>query len=332
MVHRFKELENYDDYDPTPYQGGYDINEAYGGVKAADEECAYRRTENLEDDEEPEVRYGHESNPYEHGPPGPSIFGGRSRPGAVYGGGRDRTRPDHDQAQPDQGVATGYDRRKLAYGADSQPGYRRPYRGEDEEDSGYRKSRPTYGGEEEDSGYYKPRPSYGYGEEDSSYRKPRPSYGYGEYEESSYHKPQPTYGYGEEEDSSYRKPRPSYGYGEEDSGYRKPRPNYGEDEDSGYRKPSHGYGQEGSGYRRAHDEEQSSGYRKPYNYGEEGYYRPRPGYGREESSEAYEGGYGGYGSYGGRRNDDDDMAKFGGGSVYTEEPLPEPAPAKRSWW
>ena len=243
MVRKFQARENYDDYDPNPYKGGYDINEAYGDVQAADEDCAYPRTEYGEDDEPQDVQYGNESNPYRRGPPGPSIYGGRPQPGAVYGGGRDRTRPSYDEAQPDDGVQTRYSRRQPAYGGDEQSGY-----GLDEDDSGYRK----------------PRPGYGYGDEEQSsrYRNPSPAYGQ-----------QDSSGYG----------NPTYGYGTEESGYRKPRPAYDDEEtgQSGYRNPSYGYGEQetggGYGYGRtsySRDEESSqvrSGYGQT-TYGEqEGY-------------------------------------------------------------
>lgn len=64
MVRRNQAEENYDDYDPTPYKGGYDQAEVYGSVKPADEETAYRPAEFGEDAEEPEVHYGNEQNPY----------------------------------------------------------------------------------------------------------------------------------------------------------------------------------------------------------------------------------------------------------------------------
>ena len=98
MVHRDQEIYNYDDYDPIPYQGGYDQAAVYGSVKPADEESGYRRANFGEDEEEQEVAYGNKRSPYSHGHPGPSVYGGHPTAGGVYGGGCDRTRSDPDEA------------------------------------------------------------------------------------------------------------------------------------------------------------------------------------------------------------------------------------------
>ena len=151
MVRKYQERENYDDYDPVPYQGGYDQAAVYGSVKPADEETGYRRVEFGEDADEQEVQYGNESNPYGRGPSGPPISSGRPRPGGVYGGGRDRTRPSYDDAQPDDGVETGYGqgygRRKPEYVEEEE--YNKP--SYEDEDSGYRPTRPSH--EDRHSGY-----------------------------------------------------------------------------------------------------------------------------------------------------------------------------------
>jgi hypothetical protein len=269
MVHKFQELDNYDDYDPVPYMGGYDLEAAYGSVKPADEESAYRRAEFGEDEEEQEVQYGGESNPYENGPPGPPISGGHPRPGGVYGGGRDRTRPSEDEAQPDEGVETGYGRRRPVYEEESEE-YRKPVYGEEE--SGY--SQPSYGGEEE-SGYRKPRPAYGEEEtEDSECRQTR-------YNREERNEQYSSYGRTSYGDEAPAEEEGEGGYGgdygrkkrdddeEEEEGYEGRRKKYDDDEEGGYRSRRND-DEEEDGYRpRRNDDEEEEGYRPRRNEDEE---------------------------------------------------------------
>lgn len=276
---RFQELENYDDYDPVPYQGGYDQQEAYGSIRRADEECGYRRTDYGEDDEEQEVEYGNESNPYGRGPPGPSIYGGHPRPGEVYGGGRDRTGRRNDEAQPDEGVETGYGRRHPSYG----------------KESGYLKPRPAYGEEEES-----------YEEEGHGNRNPRRDYDDEVPEELRYQQSRRVHSDERHEQYHSSYSRTSYGGVPQEEGYGS---GYGrtkddeETEESGYgggygRKKKNESEDEGSDGSRGRREKKDS-----EDEGSDGYSGRRKKKNDDEEDEDENRGYGGYGS---RRNDDEE--------------------------
>lgn len=348
MIHKFQEREDYNDNNPEPYQGGYDQAASYGAIKPADKAGGYPRSQFGV--EAPVAQYGNERNPYERGHPGPSTFGGSPKPGAVYGGGRDRSQPSPEEAQPDKGVKTGSGRREPANGQqpelinstpphiqEEDPGDNKPIANyEVSEESGYRKLKSIYDQDEQS------KPPFTYAEA-AEYR--RPYFGYGEAASGNHHKSVPTfsdvdqygyrslfYGHGEAE-SSYR--NSYYGYTEEDSGYHKPQPTYYNDEASVYRKPHNEeeeskpgpiYREEMVFSRTTSGEGAYSGFAYGYGY--------QPNYGEETSGYGH-GGYGGYGGYW-PKSADDDPSRFGGGSAYEEERVqnpPAPAPAYRSsWW
>lgn len=68
MAMRDQGEENYDQYDPNPYQGGYDQAAEYGPVKPADETTAYAPSGSVEDQGCQDAQYGGEPNPYVQGP------------------------------------------------------------------------------------------------------------------------------------------------------------------------------------------------------------------------------------------------------------------------
>lgn len=338
MVHKFQEREDYNDFDPVPYQGGYDQAATYGALKPADKECGYPRSPFGV--EPPVALYGNERNPYVRGHPGPSVLGGSSKPGAVYGGGRDRTAPN---PQPNNDAKTGSGRENLPNGETSngKPSlaeYNKPrssYEYEVSEESGYRKLKSIY--DEENS-----IPFYNCTDDASGYQQPY--FNYTASESGSFQKPRPP----SSEVDQYGYRSLFYGYGKADSAYRNPQP-YVEEASSVYQKPFKDEVESNTGpiYGSAGEEGAYSGYGYGYadqgNYNEEasGYaygsssgYADRGSYNEEGRGYGYgSGSSSGYGGYW-KKFGDNDPARFLGGSVYVEESAQRPlAPANRSsWW
>ncbi|MCO5558665.1 hypothetical protein L7F22_012251 [Adiantum nelumboides] len=295
---------NYDEYDPTPFSGGYDQVALYGRPKSPSQETCYPVSETSH----------HESGSYGGGY-GDGYSSKPSRPN--YG--VDEERPTYKDENPPHGsdefAASGYG--KPSYG--SKPSY-------NEEEGGYGGVKPS--SYEEGGGYGGHNPSSyeeggggGYG---SGYSRPNPSYGGGEEGGfgSGYGGPKPSYG-GEKGGfgSGHGRPKPSYEEGgpEFASGY-------GEGEEGGYgRRPGAGYGRpHGEGYggyeERPPPEDDRFGHggRRPGQYEGEGAFGGRPPrFGGEE--EEAEGGFGGGRRPGGFGGDDDRPSYFG------DEPTPLPA-------
>uniref|UniRef100_A0A803QMI9 Uncharacterized protein n=1 Tax=Cannabis sativa TaxID=3483 RepID=A0A803QMI9_CANSA len=208
-------VNDFDEYDPTPYSGGYDIHLTYGRPLPPCEETCYPPLTDDFDYDRPQYSshsepsaYADEALDVEYS----SYVRHKPRPGPAYGfnpgGGHPQgERPEpapygfqpeaqrHESEEPSSEYGSGYGR-KTEY-----------------ESSGYVASeyvKPSYGGDDESP----KKPSYG-----------NPSYGSqeGEYGRSSY---------GRSEEEGYRKPsyerrddddedRPKYGYSEERHGRKK---------------------------------------------------------------------------------------------------------------
>lgn len=280
----YEAVDDFDDYDPTPYSGGYDQVLTYGRpLSPSDEMCYSVSTAGDIDYDRPKYSSGSQTSAYEAEG---ADFGDR------YGQCRPKPQIDSSSGYGGDGGAvgeygSGYTGRpqRQEYGSDYGVGYGggRPKR--DEEDEGYggrAKQESGYGYQEEmnrygvegygGSGYRKndEKPSYGGGDFRRSGEEGygNQSYGGGDYkrsDEEGYGK----HGYGGGE---YRK-NEEEGYGGGDGGY-----NW--NEKSGYGgRTSYGGNEEGSGgYKKSSygDEQESGGFRNPSRYGGEEY----EGYGR----------------------------------------------------
>jgi len=196
MAHRHTQNEeDFDNYDPTPYEGGYNQAEVYGAIKPADAVTAYAPAES---GGVPEGSYGHEDSPY-----------GAGRGASAH----QRTEAQYESAQPDyQGDAPPYGGRKPRHDEES---YGEDFDNRPEQQGhGYRKPIPVYGENEEASEY---RGEYG---EQQRLRHSRPSY-----------EQQPPRSYGEQQEQEWGGEQtegslPSYGrphhehHGEQQEGYR----------------------------------------------------------------------------------------------------------------
>ncbi|KAJ6818005.1 uncharacterized protein M6B38_408155 [Iris pallida] len=248
-------VDDFDEYDPTPYGGGYDLQLTYGRPIPPSEDTCYPVSASAGVDyDRPSYSSGSKPSAYE--PEIESDYGSGDR----YGHSRPKPQPAYgfhpqEESRPKPNL----------YGGG----------GEDDYGSGYSQPKPDYGsgGGGYGSGYSQPKPDYGsgggvgggYG---SEYSQPKPEYGSGGGYGSGYSQPKPDYGsgggggYG----SGYKKP--SYGGGEEE-----------EEEDGRYNKRNeeeYGYG----GRKKEHGSGGGSGYRKS-------------GYGEEVVVEEGSGGYGG---------------------------------------
>ncbi|KAK8919146.1 hypothetical protein KSP39_PZI020927 [Platanthera zijinensis] len=301
-------VDDFDDYDPTPYSGGYDQALTYGRpLPPSDETCYSISTPGDIDYDRPNYSSNSQSSVYETDE---ANFGDR------YGRPRPKPRIDSQFGQGGDEVSGG--RYGSEYGSGNEG---RPQRQEygSEYESGYGGGRPKRN--EEDGGYGKKAPygsgfdrqeepkrygEEGYGQQDYSgggnrrsdeeevYAKP--SYGSADFrrnDEEGYGKNK--YGGGGYGGGEYRR-SDEEGYGEEGAGFRRSeesvytgRPSYvktsygGEDEGSGrYRKS--GYAEdESEGYRKSSygDGEDNIGYEKPSIYGGQDDVRPK--YGNESS-------------------------------------------------
>ncbi|XP_028780517.1 uncharacterized protein At5g39570-like isoform X2 [Neltuma alba] len=286
------DVDDFDEYDPTPYGGGYDITLTYGRPIPPSDETCYPITSSTSDEfdydrpqytsyAEPsaynEEALNTEYSSYDRPKPRPApAFNPGAEPGGQYGG-----RPEP------------------AYGLDSDV------------------NRPDYGGSAYGSGYGRkneydqPSSDYGsgYGRK-PEYEAPPSEYGSGYGRKPEYEAPSSEYGAGYGRKPEYEAPTSEYG-----SAYvRRTEHETGESEyGSGYgRKPSSGE-EEGGGYGYGGRTERPAYEDEPPR---------RPSYGRP-TYESQEGGEHGYGrseeEYRGpsyeRRDDDDKPRKYG----YSEE-------------
>ena len=153
---RADEVADFDEYDPTPYGGGYDIALTFGRPLPPSEETCY-----------PISTATSSASSYDR--PQQAQHGGR-RPGG--------SEESHGSAAG-YGGGGGY----AGAGRPHQPhkeethGYGRKGHDDDDEQQAYRKPKPAYGDDHEQQAYRKPKPSYGDDDDDQAYRKPKPSYG-----------------------------------------------------------------------------------------------------------------------------------------------------------
>ncbi|XP_004304280.1 PREDICTED: uncharacterized protein At5g39570-like isoform 4 [Fragaria vesca subsp. vesca] len=251
---REDEVHDFDEYDPTPYGGGYDQALTYGRPLAPSEETCYPSSsapDDQDDYERPDLSSYREPSAYADEALNNEYSSyERRKPRPGFGGGG---RPDHDG-----GEGGG------EYG--SRPG--RPQYGSAEPQSEYgsRPGRPQYGSEEPQSEF-----GSGYGRK-PEYQAPESDFGSGFGRKPEYQAPESEFGSGYGRKPEYEAPEPEFG-----SGYgRKPEfeggPGYG-------RKPS--YGEEESG---GSSPPRRPGFGRPGGYGEEET-EEKPSYGRSEYQE-----------------------------------------------
>ena len=221
-------VDDFDEYDPTPYGGGYDQAIAYGRPNSPSEETCYPPAQASDHSSSHHFSYGSESSPY-----GAQRID-EDRP--TYGSGSTHS---YEESAP-QTYGSGYG----SGGGSSYESHGRPkpqpaYGFQPNPDADQYSERPPqrFGGEEED------RPSYGRQEPQQGYggrwNKPQEDQsGYAdEYGEQRTEGWKPSYdrpGYQQEEEPS-RFERPSYYKPDQEEGYQ--RPQYGDD----YEKPRHGH-------------------------------------------------------------------------------------------
>jgi hypothetical protein len=289
------ESDDFDEYDPTPYGGGYDLFITYGRPLPPTEETCYPCSEPSTSYEAPHYSAS-ETSPYgHHAKPQPAYgFRPQQEQQPSYGGGYG-SRPEPAAEEEGGGYGSGYGRKQKqpeeeeSYGSGYGSGYGRKPQAEE-----------SYGSGGYSSGYAgQTRPEEGYG-----------SAGYG----SGYgNRPQQVEeSYGSKYGSGYgRKPQVEESYG---SGYGI-RPQGGEEYGSGggYGSTGHGYGRKteeegygglGYGYGKKPTEEgegvyASGGYQKPYGEETQGSY----GYGNQSGERrSYGGGEQYQGSYGRKKH------------------------------
>ena len=302
--------DEFDEYDPTPYGGGYDITVTYGRPLEPSEETCYPISSKSGDidydrpsytscsepsaygDEALENEYKSYARPkprpvlgYAGPPPGQGGFGGSGDGGEYgyqpkppssfggegeYGSGHGR-KPDYEEPSSEYG--SGYGRKPECEQPSSEYG------------SGYGR-KPEY---EQPSTEY----GSGYGRK-PEYEQPSSEYGSGYGRRPEFEQPSSEYGSGYGRRPEYEAPSSEYG-----SGYGR-KPSFGEEQGGGY-----GYGGEGSP-------------RKPQ-YGRPSYESPeveepprRPSYGRPSNEWQEEEGYE-KPAYERRDDDDDEPRKYGYG-------------------
>ncbi|KAA0053783.1 uncharacterized protein E6C27_scaffold135G001680 [Cucumis melo var. makuwa] len=280
-------VDDFDEYDPTPYGGGFDLFLTYGRPLSPSEETCYPHSAGNDDNidyERPQFEsyaepsaYGDDALQAEYSSysrPKPHSYGAPSGEQGYGSGGYESSRP-----QP----AYGFQPSGSEYGSE---GYRR---------------KPEYGEQEYGSG--------GYGRKQET-----ESYGSGEYGSGGYRRKQESESYGSEEyvSGGYGGRQESDSYGSGGYGRRQESDSYGsggygrrqeEGESEGYRRQSESeeygsgrkqrYGEEGyegSGYRREEYERPSYGDEEPrrpsYGRSEEEDYR-KPSYERRDEDEGY---------------------------------------------
>jgi hypothetical protein len=137
------EVADFDEYDPTPYGGGYDIALTFGRALPPSDETCYAistATTSSSSYESHGAADQHRRRPQEQ----------ESHGSAGYG------RRPHAQEEETHGSAAVY-------------GHGRRAHDDDDDAGGYRKPKPAYGHDDDEGGYRKPKPAY---DDDE-----RPSYG-----------------------------------------------------------------------------------------------------------------------------------------------------------
>ncbi|EYU44134.1 hypothetical protein ABFS82_08G025600 [Erythranthe guttata] len=241
-------VDDFDEFDSTPYGGGYDIVLTYGRPLPPSEETCYPITssgsESFDYDRPQYTSYAE-----------PSAYGDEALDNEYKSYARPKPRPARPSygGPPPSEPGYGYDRPKPSYGGESEygsgggsefggrpeygsGGYGRKSEYEEPAPEYGRKSEPEYGGsgygrrpeaEEYGSGGYVKRPEYGEEEGGGG------GGGYGRptsYQAEGYERP--SYGRSEEED--YRKPSYERREGDDDEGYGRKKygdENSGDDED-----------------------------------------------------------------------------------------------------
>ncbi|XP_010258266.1 PREDICTED: uncharacterized protein At5g39570-like [Nelumbo nucifera] len=209
-------VDDFDEYDPTPYGGGYDIVVTYGqSLEPSDEICYPISSSSSDIDcERPQYSYSEAS-----------AYGDEALQ-AEYSS---YNRPNRPRPRPQPGRRPEEDAGGNEYGyGESQEvgeyGYESGYKRNEEYGYGGRNERPNDEDEEENR---RRRPSYGRQEEEEEYRSPS----YGREEEEEYRRP--SYGRSEEEEERRRYQESSYG-GEEYGG-----PQYGDNNSDGEENKRH---------------------------------------------------------------------------------------------
>lgn len=323
------DVDDFDEYDPTPYGGGYDIILTYGRPLPPSEETCYPNTSSVSEDfdydrpqytsyAEPSAyssdALDNEYKSYVRPKPRPASRPSYEAPSEEGGYG-------YEKPSPNYGFQPGMNRPSGGYGGESEygggEGTGSGYGRKPEYGSGYDNPTSEYGGRTE---YEKPSSEYG-----SGYQKPSSGYG----RKSEYEEPSSEYGSGYGRKSEYEAPESGYGrkseYEEPSSEYGRKSSGYGSGRKSEYEEPSSEYG---SGYgHKTESEEYGSGYGRKPSYGEEvdkgaygyGGKSERPSYG--QSYETPREGFGGSSyerpSYG--RSEEEDYKKPSYGRREDEE-------------
>lgn len=150
---RADEVADFDEYDPTPYGGGYDIALIFGRPLPPSEDTCYPISTATSSDRPQQAQHGGRR-------PGGSEESHGSAAG--YGGGG--------------GGYAGAGRPHQPHTEETHHGYGRKGHDDADEQQAYRKPKPSYGDDDDDQAYRKPKPSYG--DEKPSYgRKKKVSVG-----------------------------------------------------------------------------------------------------------------------------------------------------------
>ncbi|KAL4577278.1 hypothetical protein LXL04_013384 [Taraxacum kok-saghyz] len=315
------EVDDFDDYDSTPYGGGYDIHLTYGRPLPPSEEICYAPTStssggfdyersNYSSYAEPSA-YGEEAldNEYKNyvrrkPRPGHQPTGVTTQHGGGYGGASAYGRPE----EPTSEYGSGYGRRPEEPTSEYGSGYGRK---QEEPTSEYGSG---YGRKQEE-----PTSEYGSGY-GRNQEEPTSEYGSGYGRKHEERQEEPTSEYGSGYGRKHEEPTSEYG-----SGYgrrqEEPTSEYG----SGYgRQQEEPTSEYGSGYGRR-KEEPTSEYGSGYGRRQE---EPTPeygsGYGRQQEEPTPE-----YGSGHGRRQEEP-VSEYGSGyGQRTEEEHPKPSYSRR---
>jgi hypothetical protein len=144
------EVADFDEYDPTPYGGGYDIALTFGRTLPPSDETCYpisTATTSSSSYESHGAADQHRRRPQEQ----------ESHGSAGYG------RRPHAQEDKDE-----------THGSAAVYGHGRRAHDDDDDAGGYRKPKPAY--DDDEGGYRKPKPAYGHDDDEGGYRKPKPAY------------------------------------------------------------------------------------------------------------------------------------------------------------
>ncbi|KAG6398345.1 hypothetical protein SASPL_139803 [Salvia splendens] len=287
------EVDDFDEYDPTPYGGGYNIELTYGRPLPPSEETCYANTSSASDDfDYDRPQYTSSAEPSAYGEDAldneyKSYARPKPRPGAnrptEYGSGGGR--PDYGRSESEYGSGGGGG--GGGYGRKPEYGEQGSEYGSGGGGGGYGR-KPQYGDEGSEYGSGGGGGGYGrkpqYGEEGSEYGSGGGGGGYGR---------KPQYGeqgseYGSGDGGGYgRRPESESEYGS-GGGYRRKQESESEyGSGGGYGRRPESESEYGSGgYGRRSEEESGGGYgRRPERseYQSEGY--ERPSYGRSEEED-----------------------------------------------